>query len=140
MAKRTTKGYGGQSDEDDVAEAEARRAKAEGGDPDYDTRENDPDEADTKPERASPAVGEQPYQVVDPGTIIDGVYYPNAEAAPGQEMTVHLQPEKAQALADGGVKLTNDDDEPLVPTVKDEPAEAVDPYADSEAEAKSKHL
>jgi len=127
MVKRTTKGYSGQSDDDadegtfpkgDVADAEARRAKAERSS-DY-TGEDDPDTADVKPERAGPAAGEQPYQVVDPGTVIDGVYYPKADAARGQEMTVFLSPEQAQALADGGVKLTNDDDEPIEPTAKEE--------------------
>jgi hypothetical protein len=135
MAKRTTRGYGGQSDDDDVADAEARRAKAEGSS-DY-TGEDDPDEADTKPERAGPAFGEQPYQVVDPGTVIDGIYYPKADAARGQEMTVFLSPDKAQALADGGVKLTNDDDEPVEPTVKEEEASAEE-VPEEEAEAKAK--
>jgi hypothetical protein len=85
-----------------------------------DPREDGPDAADTSAgsygegsdaETRGPAeegVGKEEYTVVDPGTVIDGVYFPRADAGAGKEMTAYLDPAQAQALVDNGVVLAQD--------------------------------
>lgn len=95
----------------DVAEAEARRAKA-----DHDTGSDGTDPADpgASAQDSEPPPGTSPddgtkYAVVEDGTVINGVYFPRADADAGQEMTVYLPEADAAELVRCGVKLLNED-------------------------------
>ena len=65
------------------------------------------------------------YEVLDPGTIIDGIYYPRSKCAQGQEMTADLDAAQAQELVNNGVRLSKDGEELAAekneePTIEDQ--------------------
>jgi len=67
---------------------------------------------------SEPAPGTSPddgtkYTVVEEGTVINGVYFPYSDAAPGQEMNVYLSETDAAELVRCGVKLNNEDSSPV---------------------------
>jgi hypothetical protein len=97
----------------DVAEAEARRAKDESrddgdyaADPGVDTQDSEPAPG------TSPDDGTK-YTVVEAGTVINGVYFPRADAEGGQEMVVYLPDATAAELVRCGVALHNEDGSPV---------------------------
>jgi len=100
MAKRKT-GYEDEPVEDDLGQDSHDKAHA-------DTRTED------RP------VGSEGFEVVEPGTIIDGIYYPKSEGPEGDKMTAWLVPAQAQALVDCGVKLKDGEGELMVATPKEE--------------------
>jgi len=73
-----------------------------------DPREDGPDAPDATTTEVERPVGSEGFTVVEPGTVIDGIYYPQSEVEPGQEMIAWLLPEQAQALVDNGVVLAKD--------------------------------
>lgn len=118
MAKKSR--YGRDDDAEgfppgDVAEAEARRAKA-----DHDTGSDGTDEADpgASTQDSEPPPGTSPddgtkYIVVEDGTVINGVHFPRDDAEPGQEMVVYLVETDAAELVRCGVRLLNEDGAPV---------------------------
>lgn len=130
MAKRGKSGYSSTADDD----------------PGYD----DPNTPDPRADVVGPAypegkgsggtreVDERPgnYEVVDPGTIIDGIYYPKTDCPAGQEMRAYLDDAQAQALANGGVKLKNvETGEELAPVKEEKPEPEIDEPLNDEASA-----
>lgn len=92
-----------------------------------DPRDDDVDTPDTDTKRDYSAQAEG-YEVLDPGTIIDGIYYPKPDVPAGEEMMVHLSDAQAQALVDSGVRLSKDGEECVAtPIPETQPAEALEP-------------
>ena len=115
--------------------------KSKGGyrsdDADDDTGEDRLETRATSPQpQGSP--GDEEYEVVVPGTIIDGVYYPrpvSEDVSEDDTMIVLLDASKAQALANSGVQLKKDG-EPVAPDAPEVKAAA---ETDAEAEERSRN-
>jgi hypothetical protein len=90
-----------------------------------DSGQDSHDEAHADARTEDRPVGSEGYEVVESGTIIDGIYYPKPEGPEHDRMTAWLVPSQAQALADAGVKLKDADGELLVATPP-EPADAAE--------------
>lgn len=121
----------------DVADAEARRAESEN----PDVRQDGDDEADPDAPAERPA-GTEEFQVVEPGTIIEGQYYPRSRGPEHEKMMAFLSPDQAQALVDCGVRLKKDNKD-MEPTPKEENEDEKDlearPHEDNDVDEESSY-